>query len=70
MAKLVGKVVADDVVLEEALAVARHLSARDPQLIAEVKRLVAAASDLPLADAMRTSLSANVASRLKHVMDT
>lgn len=67
--RLIGSVVADEAVLEGALAAARRLSERDPRLIAEVKRLIAVASDLSFADAMRASLAANVASRLEHAAD-
>lgn len=62
----VNKVVADDKLMDEALALAASLAAYDPEALFAIKQLFHKVVDLPLAEGLEEGRKANVAMRAMH----
>ena len=62
----VNKVVADDKLMDEALALAASLAAYDPEALFAIKQLFHKVVDLPLAEGLEEGRKANVAMRTMH----
>ena len=62
----VNKVVSDDKLMDEALALAASLAAYDPEALFAIKQLFHKVVDLPLAEGLEEGRKANVAMRTMH----